>query len=185
MTNWPDYNMPKPVPVEPKEAAIPIGEEFFLFPKEPLRTRDFHALPPKQPNAIGDEYYSLPITDIPVLAAEYIKWLELATTKEACTCEWIIHPDDLKIRADHCRICQHPRSDHQDPELSEDDSEVVCQQVECRCIRYMPRRLRRGEASLDCPVHTREGLVIGFFQWAFRDHVRSESQEPQDVDTGN
>lgn len=25
----------------------------------------------------------------------YLEWLEAASTIEACTCEWLIHPDDL------------------------------------------------------------------------------------------
>jgi len=27
------------------------------------------------------------------------------------------------------------------------------------------RRVRKGEAALDCPVHTKEGFLIGFFRW--------------------
>lgn len=27
------------------------------------------------------------------------------------------------------------------------------------------RRIRQGEATLDCPVHTKEGFLLGFFAW--------------------
>lgn len=27
------------------------------------------------------------------------------------------------------------------------------------------RRIRKGETALDCPVHTKEGFLIGFFVW--------------------
>lgn len=27
------------------------------------------------------------------------------------------------------------------------------------------RRVRRGEPAIDCPVHTKEGFLIGFFRW--------------------
>lgn len=27
------------------------------------------------------------------------------------------------------------------------------------------RRIRKGEASLECPVHTKEGFLLGFFAW--------------------
>jgi hypothetical protein len=27
------------------------------------------------------------------------------------------------------------------------------------------RRIRQGEATLDCPVHTKEGFLLGFYAW--------------------
>ncbi len=27
------------------------------------------------------------------------------------------------------------------------------------------RKIRKGEPALDCPVHTKEGFLIGFFRW--------------------
>lgn len=27
------------------------------------------------------------------------------------------------------------------------------------------RRMRRGDTSLDCPAHTKEGYLLGFFEW--------------------
>lgn len=31
------------------------------------------------------------------------------------------------------------------------------------------RRIRKGEPALDCPVHTKEGFLIGFFRWVVTD----------------
>lgn len=33
------------------------------------------------------------------------------------------------------------------------------------------RRMRRGDTSLDCPAHTKEGYLLGFFEWLKRDVV--------------
>lgn len=34
------------------------------------------------------------------------------------------------------------------------------------------RRKRRGEQAFDCPVHTREGMLIYFFEWVFTNGKR-------------
>lgn len=39
------------------------------------------------------------------------------------------------------------------------------------------RRMRRGDTSLDCPAHTKEGYLLGFFEWLKRDHTEIESDE--------
>lgn len=31
------------------------------------------------------------------------------------------------------------------------------------------RRMRRGDASLECPVHSREGMILGFLQYAMKE----------------
>lgn len=70
--------------------------------------------------------------DIPALAAKFVEMLELAPTEQYCTCEWIIHPEDVANEV---------------PEGK--------------------RRKRRGAASWDCWVHTKQGFIMGFFTWVF------------------
>lgn len=115
-------------------------------------------------------YLSLPKVDIPDLAADYVKALETATLKNWCKCEWIVHPDDVNIQAMHCRDCHHPAITHQDKETRSDDGSFMpklCE--ECGCGEYRDRRVRKGEESKECPIHTREGFILGFFLWVYRD----------------
>lgn len=45
----------------------------------------------------GDHYLCLPKQDMPALAAEFVKLLELEQTNKYCTCEWVIHPADTQL----------------------------------------------------------------------------------------
>lgn len=115
-------------------------------------------------------YLSLPKKDIPNWAAEYVKTLETATLKDWCKCEWIIHPDDVNIQAMHCRNCNHPVNLHQDQTTRDDDKQfllIPCK--ECDCEEYRDRRVRKGAESPECPIHSREGFILGFFLWCYRD----------------
>ena len=73
-------------------------------------------------------WLSLPIADYETYIADYVRALEVERTDEWCTCEWIVHPDDMN---------------------------------KARGLR----RKRRGETSLDCPIHTKEGFLIGFIKY--------------------
>ena len=116
-----------------------------------------------------DVYLSLPKKDIPQLAEDYVKAIEAATIKQWCKCEWIIHPDDVDIQAMHCRQCEHPAKSHQDQNTRNDAGEflsISC--IDCGCQEYKDRRVRKGQQSSECAIHTREGFILGFFLWVYR-----------------
>ncbi len=86
--------------------------------------------------------------NIPHLVNTYVAKLETEESAEWCKCLWRIHPDDVKIRVGHCRICneakKHPiHANHNFAGI---------------------RRVRVDNHPL-CPVHTKEGLIVGFVEW--------------------
>jgi hypothetical protein len=103
------------------------------------------------------EYISLPAGDIPELAARYATAVETEQTSDWCRCEWIIHPDDVKVKRLHCRVCNLAKASilHK-KEYPKDYHE------------FKAVRMRRGDQAPDCPVHTKEGFLIYFFEWVFR-----------------
>ena len=113
--------------------------------------KEGRVLEPSISIAVPCAYISIPALDIPKLADEYIAAMETQETNDWCRCEWIIHPDDVRITANHCRECNHTKGD------SVHDDEHA----------FRGKRMRRGDQAPDCPVHTREGLVIYFFEWVF------------------
>ena len=102
------------------------------------------------------EYISLPALDIPKLAMDYIGAMEVQRTDDWCRCEWIIHPDDTHVPDHRCRGCKATRSDKRHDEESFQFEHS-----------FQGRRKRRGEQANDCPVHTKEGFLIYFFEWVF------------------
>lgn len=96
------------------------------------------------------DYISLPLKDIPELVTRYVMAVETQETDEWCRCEWIIHPDDLLIVDYRCRECNRSRDDaiHLDHQ-------------------FRGKRKRRGDQHPECPVHTKEGFLLYFFEWVF------------------
>lgn len=109
--------------------------------------------------ALDGRLLTLESSRIPDLIAEYVRLIETERTNKWCKCEWITHPDDEGIAENQCRNqnCKHMYAEH-------DERTHLC--LICGCENYKARRLRRGEATLDCPVHTKEGFLLIFFEWA-------------------
>lgn len=42
------------------------------------------------------------------------------------------------------------------------------------------RRMRRGDTHPQCAVHTKEGFILGFFEWYFRDVSEQSEEDTQD-----
>lgn len=70
-------------------------------------------------------------------ADEYVSYLEVELTEKACLCKWI-YRDAEPI-----------------PNITDDVDHTAA-----------PRLRTRSHEHPECPVHTRRGLVVGFFQWA-------------------
>jgi len=89
---------------------------------------------------------------------EYVSRMETEQSTKWCKCEWIVHPDDVDIPDDVCRKCSQPREDtiHLPSIYSED----------VNLHPFLGKRQRRGDTHMECPVHTKEGFLLGFLKWA-------------------
>lgn len=116
-------------------------------------------LPPSAQVTEPCSYISIPALDIPGLADAYIAAMETQNTNDWCRCEWIIHPDDVNVSANHCRECGE-KKEH-DVHFSQYGEHDFMRHY------FRGKRMRRGDQAPDCPVHTKEGLIIYFFEWVF------------------
>jgi hypothetical protein len=107
-------------------------------------------------------YLFMDVKDIPARVQEYIHQLETELTNKWCKCEWIIHPDDVNLAVNECRKCHHHEVDHMIDKGN--GNYEACH--DCSCTQFAGRRVRKGETNMQCPVHTREGFLLGFFDFA-------------------
>ena len=128
---------------------------------------------------MGEQELSLPKNDIPALVRRYIDELESGTTEEWCQCKWLIHPDDVDIKAGQCRNCLHMNIYHTKQESHNDTRPCVATVGEgtCPCTDYQSRRVRRIDDETLCPVHSKQGLILGFFEWRFGDKGKPDPVE--------
>jgi hypothetical protein len=111
---------------------------------------------------------------IPSLVADYVAKMETERTSSWCKCEWIIHPEDVTIDPNNCNRegCHHPRMVHDAVVVDAFDGNDTVTCSKCDCVNYVQprkRRMRRGDQHPNCPIHTKEGFILGFFEWVFRD----------------
>lgn len=128
----------------------------------------------------GIEFLSLPKNDIRSMVAKYIDAMETGTTEEWCQCRWMIHPDDVDIKAGQCRNCRHSNVDHIKEAPHDDTSPctaIVGDEDECPCTDYQSRRVRRLDDEPLCPVHSKQGLILGFYEWVFGDAGKQDPVE--------
>lgn len=110
--------------------------------------------------AANTMFISLPAGDILTLVERYIAAMETEESEHWCRCEWMIHPDDVSIKKGHCRECELPKV-HQ-----------IHTEADLQYHRFRGIRKRKGDTDATCPVHTREGLIIYFFEWVFSSAAR-------------
>lgn len=72
-------------------------------------------------------------------ADEYVNALEVELTEKMCLCKWIY------------------RDEQPTPNVSDEAERPT-----------LPRLRTRSHEHPECPVHTRRGLILGFFKWASR-----------------
>lgn len=94
-------------------------------------------------------------TDEQLLASvnKYVKFLEVSPSTEVCFCFWAVHPEDRMVPPGMCRECGHTAQAH---------AEGIAG-LEVHPFRSSRKRL--VEQNPLCPVHTKEGLVIGYLKW--------------------
>ena len=104
-------------------------------------------------NVLADDVFHLCKKTIPDYVTAYTTALETEETNRWCKCEWLVHPDDEKVLAGMCRICGRDRTSR-NHHVDNNDAHS-----------FVGRRMRPGTPDLICPVHTKEGLILGFFEW--------------------
>jgi len=120
-------------------------------------------LPPLDATAFGVEFLALPKRDIPTLVAKYFAAMETGTTENWCRCPWVIHPDDKAVKAGTCRACGELPKAEVHTGLPEDMEHGFIH-------KFVGRRMRRMDDAPTCPIHSREGMLMYFFEWAFDQH---------------
>lgn len=118
-------------------------------------------LPPLTLRGAQHEFISIPSMDIPALAEKYVSAMETEESADWCRCEWHIHPDDIGTTKGACRICNNKdRKALGHTEMPDHPGHYYDH-------KFAGVRKRRGDEAPDCPVHTREGMIIYFFEWIF------------------
>lgn len=128
---------------------------------------------PNGPKNAEATFLTLAKEQLPDLVTHYINALETGPSDEWCKCIWEIHPDDLEIRADCCRNCNDLRDYH---------TISACKVDDCNCTQFQGKRMRRKDDHPMCPAHSKTGLVLGFFEWVYRDpsYDNQSTQPPND-----
>jgi hypothetical protein len=112
------------------------------------------------------EWLSLAQSEIPSAVKEYVKLIETGETTKWCKCPWGVHPDHVEIPADHCTVCLEPRNTKKHvagPTLITSDDAALGFHY------FKGRGIRRTDTNPICPVHTKEGLILGLFEHLFGD----------------
>lgn len=90
---------------------------------------------------------------LPHLVNTYVAQLETEESAKWCKCLWRVHPDDQGIKPGHCRGCGESRKDKIHQPMNDQSHPF-----------YGVRKVRVDDHPL-CPVHTKEGLIVGFVEW--------------------
>lgn len=143
-----------------KGGAPRYSEELGHTLKE-LRPMNGHVAP----NTV---FISLPQNDILPLVTKYIGAMETEESDKWCRCEWITHPDDQEITTGNCRQCNMSKKAHEHTMSARESESFDMPDVH----KFKGIRKRRGDEDATCPVHTREGMVIYFFEWVFTNAAR-------------
>lgn len=109
----------------------------------PFRKRLNYGTNPQKPAFINHEQ----AVD---LVTRFIAVLETEESAKWCKCLWRVHPDDQEVTPGTCRTCGGAKKQH------EEHGEH----------HFAGIRRTRVDTHTECPVHTREGMVLGFLNWA-------------------
>lgn len=134
--------------------------KFRLSFTKKVRDGDTYRVLPSLSDRTPATYMAIPERDIPQLVARYVAAMETEKTDQWCRCEWKTHPDDIKIAPGNCRDCNRPAKGHSRPLDASDEVDGV--------HHFRGKRMKRGDQAWDCPVHTKEGLLLYFFEWVYK-----------------
>lgn len=170
-----NYHLPG---VAKPETEIPPITEF--ADGTPLRSLPLHAFerqswfPDVEYGFLPEdtEWLSLAKAEIPKAVKEYIKVIETGETTKWCKCPWAVHPDHVNIPENHCVACGEPKDD----QCHVDGAIVLAEEAAKGWHHFRGRGIRRMDTHEMCPVHTKEGLVLGLFEYLFKE----EDETPSD-----
>lgn len=113
-----------------------------------------------QESSNSQELVSIAKGDIRKLVFKYIGQMETEVSEDWCKCLWAYHPDDQEVKSGACRLCGASRKS---PVHDQASAEVETNPEWYH--RFEGKRKRRVDDHPECPVHTREGMVMHFFEW--------------------
>ncbi len=153
----------------PYQEVVPMDDLSVSLPLD----RDEHAKQRYYPDVeemelpLDTEWFSLAKAHIPDAVKEYIHLLETGETKAWCKCPWILHPDDVNIPEGMCVHC----GKEQETNFHDVGAIIDSEAVDKGFHRFQGRRIRRdlNNENPECPVHTKEGFILGFFEHLFKD----------------
>ncbi len=117
------------------------------------------SLPPLSGEPAEHEFIAIPKKDIPALAEKYFAAMETEQSADWCSCLWRIHPDDQGIKKGNCRSCGLALGSVVHRGLGPEDKNHLFRGI----------RKQKVDNHPTCPVHTREGMLIHFFDWIFHE----------------
>lgn len=162
-------NYHRPGVAKPETEIPPITEFSDGTPLVPLRVNvaGRHYYPDFEVGEFpeGTEWFSLSKVEIPKAVKEYVKLIETGETTTWCKCPWAVHPDHVEIPVDHCVACGGPRDD----QVHVDGPLVLAEEAAKGWHHFKGRGIRRTDTNPICPVHTKEGLLLGLFEHLFGD----------------
>lgn len=107
-------------------------------------------------NGLVDGVFHLAKNQMPELVKDYVNAIETELTNKWCRCGWITHPDDLNVPKDGCRNCGFTK-----------ESALHSPAYHGFDHQFLGRRMMRGAENPQCIVHTKEGFILGFFEYLF------------------
>lgn len=170
----PITEFPDGTPIRAYAKVVPMDELSVSLPLGPTEQAHQMYYPDVEAGELpeGTEWFSLAKGYIPQAVTEYVNRLEGGETKEWCKCPWIVHPEDMNLQEGECGYCGHQREDkrHNVGALTNSD------ELDAGLHRFQGRRIRRdlNNEHPQCPVHTKEGFILGFFEYLFKDRDEAD-----------
>lgn len=114
----------------------------------------------RKQDSVIDDSPTVSIAEARALVHKYTTAMQTEESVEWCKCLWQIHPDDTECKPGTCRECGQKGGAR--------DHLAVLQGVMMHAGNPHPFagiRRRRVDDHLECPVHTKEGMITYFFEW--------------------
>lgn len=139
---------------------------------ERVPVKGFKVVPVAEEVGGAGEFISLPLAGLATKVQQYVSERQKGETAKWCKCVWVSHPDDEQVGEGECRLCLETadRPVHMlslEDKSTEDEAEEAPEKH-----RFRGRRLRLMQDHPLCPVHTAEGMILGFIAWSFPDDER-------------
>lgn len=122
--------------------------------------------------------FDIPKSELVTKVWDYVRQMETQQTNKWCSCEWIVHPEDVDIPEGVCRTCGCDKGHRWHLDLTTMGGPPEGQH------QFAGRRQRRGDTNAACAVHTKEGFILGFFEWLTTGAITPTKIEPVNSNRG-